>query len=81
MRILTTALILVASGSFAHAGEIVTTTTSQQSATQPVVQTQPTEQAAPKAAPQSEPKAKALGKVGREGCGDSAQAKAPLLTN
>ena len=80
MRILTMALVLAASASFAHAGEIVTTT-SHQAATQPAVQVQPTEQPAVKAAPQSEPKPSALGKVGREGCGHGAQAKAPLLTN
>lgn len=80
MRIFTTALVLAASASFAQAGEIVATT-SQQASTRPAVQVQPAEQAAVKAAPQSAPKPSALGKVGREGCGDGAQAKAPLLTN
>jgi hypothetical protein len=37
-------------------------------------------QEAVKAQPVTEPKANALEKVGRDGCGHGAQAKAPLLT-
>lgn len=79
MRSLTAVVLLVSAASFAQAGEI-TTAASQQQATPATAQSEPAEQSKATPAARSEPKSNALGKVGREGCGDSVEAKAPLLT-